>query len=302
MTTDRRRVARIAFVDETAADERHAERLEIAGARAAIAARLRAISDRLGPRAAFDEDERAAALEQQRREVRIARALDAGQRAHALEHASVERVAIRRRPDSATGASAVSATSSPSASKPGSTASTACVAAQQQTRTGEQHDGQRDLARRRAPCATAASLGRARRRLCRMPRRNRAAPRRTPARRRTASTVTSATPIVSASDREIEREPTCSRATCPAATRDSSRSTRPRCTSADDDARRREQQLSVKSCRNTRPRAAPSALRIASSFCRARRAREHQVRDVGARNQQHERDGAEQREASAGRR
>ena len=48
----------------------------------------------------------------------------------------------------------------------------------------------------------------------------------------------------------------------------------------------REQQRSVSSSRMTRPRPAPSASRTAISRRRSARAREHQVGDVGARDQQ----------------
>ncbi len=53
---------------------------------------------------------------------------------------------------------------------------------------------------------------------------------------------------------------------------------------------------SVRSCRISRPRPAPSATRTASSVPSRRRTREQQVRDVRARDQQHEADGAEQHE------
>ena len=64
--------------------------------------------------------------------------------------------------------------------------------------------------------------------------------------------------------------------------RDSSRPTTP--------PRVASTRLSVSSCRTMRQRLAPSAARTAISRCRASAARQQQVRDVRARDQQHERD------------
>ncbi len=52
--------------------------------------------------------------------------------------------------------------------------------------------------------------------------------------------------------------------------------------------------LSVRSCRTSRRRPAPSAARIANSRCRAEARRQQQVRDVGARDQKHHAHGREQ--------
>ena len=52
--------------------------------------------------------------------------------------------------------------------------------------------------------------------------------------------------------------------------------------------------LSTSSCRTSRPRDAPSDSRTAISFCRMKRARDQQVRDVGAGDQQHQADHAHQ--------
>ena len=57
--------------------------------------------------------------------------------------------------------------------------------------------------------------------------------------------------------------------------------------------------LSVRSCWTIAPRLAPSAVRSAISLRRDRRARQQQVGDVRARDQQHEADGAEQHEQGA---
>ena len=55
MTTERARAAHVALVDEPAADERHAERFQVTGARAAVRREVAKDLRRLGPRAAVDE-------------------------------------------------------------------------------------------------------------------------------------------------------------------------------------------------------------------------------------------------------